>query len=478
MWNALSSRVLLPACVAICVAAFGCPALGQAPAAQAEAAATAAAPEPLGEDELEALVARIALYPDELVALISAASLYPLQIVEAQRFLEQRKKNAKLEPKSTWDGSVVSLLNYPEIVKMMSDDLDWTQSLGEALANQQKDVLVAIQQLRDQALASNIIKSDDKIKVVHENDNIIIQPANPEKIYIPQYPPEMLYVENYAPAPISYYPETYEPYYWPGATFFAGAVTGAIFASAVDWNNWGVWGGRWNGNIDVDCNNCFNNRNFNGKIDMKDVDWRNVDRSKINIDRNQLNNFNRTNIQNNLQANNRNNIKNRASEINRNNAARPGGSAGNVKDIRKSTLDGLKGQGQGRPGQGAAAGQRPGQGAGAGAGQRPRPETRPAGGNNRPGQGASRPAGKKKPGGKVDNRPRNPSGLGQVGPGRNTKMQSNRGARSMGGGMGGGPPRAMNYGGGRPQSMHRGGGGGPRMPRGGGGRGGGGGRRR
>ncbi|THK37915.1 DUF3300 domain-containing protein, partial [Ensifer sp. MPMI2T] len=122
-----------------------------APAAPAETA-----PEPLTDDELEVLVARIALYPDELVALISAASLYPLQIVEAERFLEAREKNSDLKPKDSWDGSVVSLLNYPEVVKMMSEDLEWTQSFGEAIANQQKDVLIAIQQLRDEAVAKDI----------------------------------------------------------------------------------------------------------------------------------------------------------------------------------------------------------------------------------------------------------------------------------------------------------------------------------
>lgn len=78
--------------------------------------APAATPEPLTDDELEVLVARIALYPDELVALVSAASLYPLQIVEAERFLEARKKKPELKPKEGWDGSVISLLNYPEIV--------------------------------------------------------------------------------------------------------------------------------------------------------------------------------------------------------------------------------------------------------------------------------------------------------------------------------------------------------------------------
>ena len=82
---------------------------------------------------------------------------------------------------------MVSLLNYPDIVKMMSDDLEWTQALGDAIAYQQKDVLVAIQQLRDEAVAKGVIKTDDKIKVVKENDNVVIKSASPEVIYVPQY---------------------------------------------------------------------------------------------------------------------------------------------------------------------------------------------------------------------------------------------------------------------------------------------------
>ena len=127
----------------------------------------ATSPEPLSADEMEVLVARIALYPDELIAVITAASLYPLQIVEAARYLDQYAKDKSLKPKESWDGSVISLLNYPEVVKMMSDDLEWTQALGDAIAYQQKDVLVAIQQLRDEAVAKSVIKTDDKIQVDH-----------------------------------------------------------------------------------------------------------------------------------------------------------------------------------------------------------------------------------------------------------------------------------------------------------------------
>ena len=231
----LIQPLMLSAALAVSTTMTGLPAQAQT---SPESAAPQAemAPEPLSAEELEILVARIALYPDELVAVISAASLYPLQIIEAQRYLDDLKTNKDLKPKATWDGSVISLLNYPEIVKMMSEDLDWTQLMGDAIVNQQDDVLVAIQQLREQAVANNVIKSDDKIKVSTQTeegrDNIIIEPASKEVIYVPQYDPQMLYEPGYGYEPIGYYPDPY-PYYWsPGATFFAGAVTGAIWAAA------------------------------------------------------------------------------------------------------------------------------------------------------------------------------------------------------------------------------------------------------
>ncbi|MBS7543967.1 DUF3300 domain-containing protein [Ancylobacter oerskovii] len=421
-----------------------------APAAQADAAPQAeAAPQPLTEQELEVLVARIALYPDELVALISAASLYPLQIVEAQRFLDARQKDPKLQPKASWDGSVISLLNYPEIVKMMSDDLDWTQQLGEALANQQKDVLVAIQQLRDQAVAAGIIKSDDKVTVTKDKDNVVIQSANPEKIYVPQYAPQMLYEPGYAAVPVTY-ADPYPSYLWPAATFFTAAVTGAVWAAAVDWDDWGVWGGRWRGDVDVDCNNCFNNRNFNGRVDINDIDWRNVDRSKLNIDRSQINRIDRTNIRDGLKADHGNDLRAKAGDIRRDNPGRP--RPGPVNDVRKSTLDGLKAGGGNRPGPGAGPGAAGRPGAGNAIAQRPNAGNRPggdrAGPANRPSGGqVHRPSGAPKPGGRVDNRPRVPSGLGEVRSGRSVQMHSARGASVRGGGQRAMPPRAM--GGGR-----------------------------
>ncbi len=433
------------------------PAFAQQTAAADPATGAEESTDPLTDDELEVLVARIALYPDELVALVTSASLYPLQIIEAQRYLDQLKKDPKLKPKSTWDGSIVSLLNYPQIVKMMSDDLDWTQSLGEALTNQQKDVLIAIQQLRDKAVADGIIKTDDKIKVIHENDNVLIQPVSSETVYVPQYAPQMLYEPGYAPAPIDYYDEPYPSYYLPTATFFAGAVTGAIWASAVDWDDWGVWGGRWGGDVDIDCNNCFNDRDFNGKLNIGDVDWKNVDRSKINFDRNQFNRIDHHDFKNNIKADGRNSFKAKANTISKDRVGNIRNKPGNisVKDVRNSKIDSdrinrdrAKAATRNKPGQGAAAANRK-----QGQVNRPANAKPKAKGNVK----ANRPAAKKKPAARVDNRSKKPSALGKVDHGRRTQMQSNRGRQSMGGG---------NRGGGR--QMHRGGGGGRQIHRGGG----------
>ncbi len=452
--------------------------------------AAAAAPDDesaaLSDEEMQVLVARIALYPDELVALITSASLYPLQVVQAARFLEQLKKDSKLKPKDDWDGSVVSLLNYPDIVKMMSEDLDWTQQLGDVVADQQKDMLIAIQTLRDKAVAEGVIKSDEKVTVVHQDDNVIIQAANPEKIYVPQYEPRMLYDEAYPPEPIGYYPEPYPNYFYPTATFFAGVVTGAVFGAVVDWNRWGVWGGRFNGNdIDIDCNNCLNGRN--GKVNFNDVDWKNVDRSKIKFDHNQLANLDKTNIRNRLEAGGNTDIRAKAKTVRANNAkidrARVTPQA--IKDVRANKLPGGGNAGEriaNRPGGGGAGeriANRPGGGGagerianrpgGGGAGERI--ANRPAG-DGRRGEIGNRPGGNrdiKRPAmaGKRDARPNKPSGLGEVRPRSSANLASQRGGKAMGGGhhysgaRGGG-------GGGHQMSARRGGGGGhARVPHGG-----------
>lgn len=414
------------------------------------AASDADAPDLLTEDEMEVLVARIALYPDELVAVITSSSIFPLQIIEAQRFLDQSKTNKNLKPKDSWDGSVISLLNYPQVVKMMSDDLEWTQALGSALTYQQKDVLIAIQALRDKAVDDKIIKSDDKITVVNQGDSIVIQSKDPEKIYVPQYEPQMLYEPNYDPVPIGYYPDPYPNYYYPTATFFAGAVTGAIWASVVDWDDWGVWGGNWRGgDVDIDCNKCFNNVDIDrNKFKMGDVDWKNVDRSKIKFDKNQFNNIDRTKMRNDFKGNRENNIGIKAKDLRRDGGNTIANNRPKIttNDIRKSKVDADRVRNR-TP---AAGNQRPGKAQNAVANRPNVSQARPAANRS---QQVTRQVKQPKPGARVQNRPaQNRSVIGNPGNRHQTNMSSNRGRQSMGGGHRGG-------GGGGHKAVRRGGGG-------------------
>lgn len=421
----------------------------------ATATEQATAPEPLTDEEMEILVARIALYPDELVAAIVAASLYPVQLVQAQRFLEKSKTNSNLKPDADWDGSVISLLNYPEIVTMMGDDLDWTEALGAVVANQQKEMLEAIQQLRDKAVAQGVLKSDEKTVVTQESGNVVIQPASANEIYVPVYEPQMLYEPEYVPVPITYYPEPYPSYYYPTAPYFAGFVTGAIWGAAIDWNDWGVWGGNgnWGNDININCRNCFNDRDFNGNIKWNDVDWNNVDRNKISFDKNQFNKINHNDIRRGLETNDRNNLKAKTRDVKRNQPAFSQKGNSQAKDVRKSTLEGLQKQDR-QAKAGAKDVKRPAEGAGNKASQRPA-----SGQADRP--AANKKPAPKKPAAKKDTRAKNPSPMGDINRGQKTKQYSNRGGNSMGGGI------------------NRGGGGAPKVYRrqgGGGGHGGGGGR--
>ena len=427
----------------------------QSPIAKAQEVPAAAAgqaekAQPLTAEELQVLAAPIALYPDDLVALVIAASIYPLQVVQAARFLDEKAKNKDLEPDDKWDGSIISLLNYPKVLEMMNDDLDWTQQLGDAAVNQQKDLLVAIQQLRDEAVAKDILKPTEKVQVKNEGDNIVITSADPKTVYVPTYPPEMLTQPNYVmpSEPIVY--DAYPSYYYPTAPYWAALATGAAFAAIVDWDNWGTWGGDLD--IDVDLGDRANidfNKIDIDKIDvdrLKNSDLRNVDRSKLDL---KNANIDRAKLKQNLQSKDFNNIARRGRE----NLAARGPidrqvRAGDLKgkDIRKSVSEGLKQRpgaklpapGSRRPDakrvsdQLRAAG--PSQRPAVGAGQRPAAKAgqRPAK------QVAQKRASGPKAAARIDNRPRQPSAIGNPRPGRATANHSSRGAVSRGGGPRGG----------------------------------------
>jgi hypothetical protein len=396
---------VLAACVALVVSPL---APAQAPAASGNAAE---APSPA---ELENLVSRIALYPDDLVALILPASTNPLQVVQADRFLQKRKTDPKLPIDESWDDSVKSLVNYPEVIKQMSDDLDWTADLGEAVVADQGAVLDAVQAFRRKAQSAGNLKSDAKQVIEVEKEVIKIVPADPQVIYVPQYNPASVVV--YSPAPVyGYYPAPYPSYYYPyapGAALATGLIWGAAIGAAWGGNHYGA---SWNGGN----NNITINRDTN------------------------INSGNRPSQQ--------------------------PGRGGNSSNWKSDKKPGQVSSGAGRASNTSARGgsSRPGGGAGAGGGARP--STQPGGGM---GQGGNASRGQ---GGVSASGTANRSGagggsrdaFGGYGSGNGARADSSRGAASR---------SSMSSGGSRPSGGGgaRSGGGGGGARGGGGGRGGGG----
>jgi len=218
---------------------------------------------PLSGPELEQILAPVALYPDDVLSQVLIASTYPLEIVQADRWAQQNKGlkgdalTSALE-KQPWDPSVKSLVNFPQVLTMMSEKLDWTQKLGDAFLGQQQDVMKAVQGLRAKAQASGNLKSTNEQKVVVEKETIIIQPSNPQVIYVPTYNPTVVYGTWAYPAypPVYYYP----PGYVAGTaafSFAAGVAVGAAWGYAwghCDWHGGGSINYNVNKNININNN--------------------------------------------------------------------------------------------------------------------------------------------------------------------------------------------------------------------------------
>ncbi|WP_250477841.1 DUF3300 domain-containing protein [Caballeronia sp. INML1] len=193
-----------------------------------------APPVAMDSGSLDKLVGPIALYPDDLVAIILPASTYPVEVVQADRFLDRRKTEKDLPVNEAWQDPIKALLNYPEVLKKMSNDLDWTVALGEAVVADQSAVLQAVQRFRRQTQSVGNLKTDDKQTVVVEKEVIKIVPSNPEVIYVPQYNPSTVVISS--PTPVySYWPAPYPVYYYPyapGAAFATGLIWGAAITAA------------------------------------------------------------------------------------------------------------------------------------------------------------------------------------------------------------------------------------------------------
>jgi hypothetical protein len=216
-----------------------------APPGQSAAAPPAQAAQQTAE-QLQQLVAPIALYPDALVAQILAAATYPSEIVEADRWMQQHtnlkgKQLADEVDKQSWDPSVKALAQFPSVLANMDKNLSWTSSLGDAYVNQQKDVMDAVQVMRGRAQSSGNLKSTSQEKVTSQGQTIVIEPTNPNVVYVPQYDPWLVYG-----APLGVWPGWY-PYpglYLGGPGISFGVGFGLGFFGGFGWG-WGHWGFDW-----------------------------------------------------------------------------------------------------------------------------------------------------------------------------------------------------------------------------------------
>ncbi len=196
----------------------------------------------LSPAELDELIGPIALYPDDLLAVVLPASTYPLQVVQAQRFLEDFETNPELEPDPDWDDSVIALLNYPDVLELLNEDLDWTWRLGEAVVAQQEDIVAAVEDFRNRAYAAGNLQTDEYQNVSEEDGIIEITPVSEEVIYVPYYEPaevvvyqpRRVYYYYPDPCPVYYYP--YPSYYSFRSGFNSGFFWGVTTAYTIGWH--------------------------------------------------------------------------------------------------------------------------------------------------------------------------------------------------------------------------------------------------
>jgi hypothetical protein len=219
-------------------------------------------------EEIDQMVAPIALYPDSLLAQVLTASTYPLEIVQAGRFVQQNKdlKGEKLMQAAKdkdWEPSVKAMLSFPDVLLMMNEKLEWTEKLGNAFLGQQKDVMASVQRLRKKAQESGNLKTTKEQKVVVEKETkvIIIESASPQVVYVPTYNPTVVYgawpYPAYPPAPV------YPPGYVATTAAFSFAAGVAVGAAVSGYGGWGCGWGNNEININASTQNNFTKNNYN-----------------------------------------------------------------------------------------------------------------------------------------------------------------------------------------------------------------------
>jgi hypothetical protein len=367
------------------------PAWPQQPAAPASASTQA----PTTQEDLDRLLAPIALYPDDLIAQILMASTYPLEVVMAARWSSENPgvTGTALEDamqKQEWDPSVKALTAVPQVLKQMSENLAWTQRLGDAFLADQTTVLDTVQALRTKANAAGNLKSTPQqtvtTEVVESKTIYKIEPATPQTIYVPTYDPYYAYGPWwYSYPPYYMYPPGY--YYAPGVAFAAGIVIGAAIWGGCNWgggnvyinhrsynnfNRTNIGGGdrsNWGHNVDHRKGVAYGDnrvaQRYNRGGDARAVQSREQFRARADQGRAQLQNMDRGQLQSQIGAANRTsasnlgnrtstgNVGNRASTANVGNRAstanvgnRTGASAG-TRDIGSRSSTGFSGAGLG-----------------------------------------------------------------------------------------------------------------------------------
>jgi hypothetical protein len=329
-----------------------------AQAAGAQAATTYAVPSP---DQLDQMVAPIALYPDNLVGIVLAASTYPDQVTAANAWVKQNSslKGAALQQavdQQPWDGSVKALTDFPQVLAQMAGNLSWTSAMGDAYYNAQQDVMNAVQRMRQRAQASGSLKSNQQQTVTVQNtppeqqsagapqQTIIVQPAQPEIVYVPQYNPTVVYG-----APVQTYPgySTADVVATSLLTFGLGIAVGAAISNNNNCCGWGYnsWGTNWhsgsvvyNHNTYVSTSNTFARRNNyysngnrvnNGGGSYNRAGINGNNRPNVNPTRADFNRDNRQNLNNGARNNGVRSNDNRANRPNVNAGNRPNVNAGN-----------------------------------------------------------------------------------------------------------------------------------------------------
>ncbi len=231
------------------------------------AATTTGATPKIPADQLDSLVAPIALYPDPMLAQALAASTYPLEIIQLQQWLEKNKNLkdkalADAVAKQPWDPSVQGMAGLPDVVRRLADDIKWTTELGNAFLAQQSDVMDAVQRMRAKAKDKGNLQSNEQMKVettvVESKQVVVIQQANPQVVYVPTYNPTVVY----GPPPYPYPPAPSWGYAAAGMaiSFGVGVAMGAMWSGGWGYNS--GWGG--NNNVYINNNNNFNrNTNIN-----------------------------------------------------------------------------------------------------------------------------------------------------------------------------------------------------------------------